>query len=147
MTNKLITLALLGLFPFSWAAPLAKVEHPLTTEEYSVISTVQRLLEEDVVIAMVVLVFAVVAPYLKLLVAAYVQLSERPGRFGLFPVIHFLSRWAMLDVFLVAVIVAAYQGVFSDFTPEWGLYLFVSLVVLSLGFGIKLERDLRRRAG
>lgn len=151
MFNKITTLALLGLFPFSWTAPLAAVEHALSTETYSIISTIQKVAADDLFLAIVVLIFGVVTPYVKLLLCAYVQLSDAPlsdvsWRLRMMPVIHQLGRFAMMDVFLVAIIVAGYSGFFSDFTAQWGVYFFVSLVIASLAFGVKLERDLKRVA-
>ncbi len=145
MFDKLVTLALLGLFPFAWQAPLAKLEHLLYAEDFSVLSGIIDLFQEDAFLAVLLFVFAVIFPYSKLLLTAYIQVSENPARWRLVPLLHFLSKWAMLDVFFVALVIAVYRGVISDLNIKWGMYLFSSLVLVSLFVSWRFERRLRRR--
>lgn len=50
-----------------------------------------------------------------------------------FKILEAISKWAMLDVFIIAVIVASVKlKLFSDAETHYGLYLFVTAVVLSI---------------
>lgn len=133
MLAKLVNLALLGLFPLAWTAPLARAEVLWFwgTDEVSIFSGIIRLYDKDLFLCIVVAVFAVVAPYLKTLALAFVQFSDEEAGDQIMPAIELLGRFSMIDVFLVAFYVVLYRGI-ADVQIAWGLYLFTGLVLASL---------------
>lgn len=133
MLPKLVNLALIGLFPIAWTAPLAQAEVAwlFTTDEVTVFSAIAELYRKDLFLCVVVTLFAVVAPYLKTVALVYAQFSDTRTALGMLPAIEFLSRLAMIDVFLVAFYVILYRGV-ADVQTDWGLYLFTGLVLCSI---------------
>lgn len=125
-------LALLLLFPLAWAAPLLRAGLlPLFgLSEISVLSGIGALWEDAPVLAALVALFALVAPYAKTLTLAAVQLGwlqRKPGWLS------WLGRLAMADVFLVALYIVAIKGVgLGRVEVAWGLYLFTALILASL---------------
>ncbi|MEL6979201.1 MAG: paraquat-inducible protein A [Pseudomonadota bacterium] len=78
MLPRLVNLALLGLFPLAWMAPLAHAEVMWFwgADEVSIISGVRQLYEKDLFLCIIVVVFAMVAPYMKTVALAYAQFSD-----------------------------------------------------------------------
>lgn len=145
MLAKLVNLAVLGLMPVAWQAPLAENDGGwfFSTQEITVFSGVQQLYEREPALAVLIGAFAIVVPYLKSLLLVYVQFADpRPSRI-LLTLIEFLSRLSMTDVFLVAFYILAYNGV-GDITPRWGLYFFTGLVVAAIMAGWMTELRIRR---
>ncbi|MEO1330995.1 MAG: paraquat-inducible protein A [Pseudomonadota bacterium] len=130
---KAVNLALLGLFPVAWQAPLATAEIPwlFSTETITVFSGIAQLYETDAVLAVLVGVFAIVAPYLKTLLLVYAQFSDTPTARALLPLIEGLARLSMTDVFLLGFYIIAYRGV-GELQVQWGLHLFTALVLASI---------------
>ncbi len=133
MLPKLVNLALLGLFPIAWAAPLVSTEVAwlFTVEEISIFSGVRQLYDIDRVLCFIVGFFAVVAPYLKTVALVYAQFSPREDARRILPILEVLGRHAMVDVFLIALSVVVYRGV-GEVKVEWGFYLFGALVLISI---------------
>ena len=133
MLPRLVNLALLGLFPLAWTAPLAQADVLWwwNVETISILSGIQQLYEKDLFLCIVVTVFAVIAPYLKTLALVYAQFSDSETADRIMPAIEVLGRLSMTDVFLVAFYVLLYRG-FADVTIAWGLYLFTALVLASM---------------
>lgn len=95
----------------------------------------QLLREGEYALFVLVFVFTFVFPALKILVGLAVCLMS-PGKSRLFrrlfPAMAALSKWSMLDVFVVAVIVVMLEGsLLSDADARPGLFLFAASVVLS----------------
>ncbi|WP_425090595.1 paraquat-inducible protein A [Tropicimonas sp. S265A] len=135
MTSRLAlvaNLSLLVLFPVAWLSPLLRAGLlPLFgLSEISVASGVMALWDAAPVLAVLVALFAVVAPYVKTLTLAAVQL----GWLGRKPAwLTWLGRLAMADVFLVALYIVAVKGVgLGRVEVAWGLYLFTALILVSL---------------
>lgn len=133
MLARLVNLALLGLFPLAWTAPLAKADVLWwwNVETISILSGIQRLYEKDFFLCVVVTLFAVIAPYLKTLALVYAQFSDNETADRMMPAIEVLGKLSMTDVFLVAFYVLLYRG-FADVQTAWGLYLFTGLVLASM---------------
>lgn len=133
MLPKLVNLALIGLFPIAWAAPLVSTEVAwlFTVEEISIFSGVRQLYDIDPVLSVIVGFFAVVAPYLKTLALVYAQFSPREDARRILPLLEFLGRLSMVDVFLIALSVLVYRGV-GAVQVQWGFYLFGALVLASI---------------
>jgi uncharacterized paraquat-inducible protein A len=138
---RLANLALLVLFPVAWFAPLLRAGLlPLFgLSEISVISGLQSLWRTDVFLALLVTVMAVFAPWLKTIGLALLHANLLSPR--ALPVLHFLGRLAMADIFLIAIYIVVVNGVgLARVEVAWGLYLFTGCILLSLVIGWQSDR-------
>ena len=136
--------ALLFLFPVAWSAPLmrAGLLPFFGLSEISVLSGLASLWDSDRALAILVAVFAIMAPYAKTLALLAVQLGRAPAR--LLPSLQWLGRLAMADVFLIAIYITVAKGVgVGRIETAWGLYLFTALVLASIALAHLTERRLR----
>jgi uncharacterized paraquat-inducible protein A len=130
---KWINLALLVLYPVSWSAPLMRAGLlPLFgLSEISVLTGLQALWGTDILLALIVTVFALVAPYMKTIGLALVQfrlLSRRA-----LPTLSLMGKLAMADVFLIALYITVVKGIgVGRIETAWGLYLFTACILTSL---------------
>jgi len=132
MALRLLNLALLILFPVAWFAPMlrAGLLPFFSLDEMSVVTGLQALWEKDVILALVVTFLALFAPYAKILGLALVQFNLASPR--ILPALHMLGRFAMADVFLIALYIIAAKGVgVGRLETAWGLYLFTGCVIAS----------------
>lgn len=129
-----LNLSLLVLFPVAWFAPLirAGLDLPLFgMSEISVISGLQSLWGSSPVLALVVTVMAIFAPWAKTGGLALVQFGLLSPR--VLPALHVLGKLAMGDVFLLALYIVVVKGVgMTVIETAWGLYLFTGLILVSL---------------
>ena len=136
-----LNLSLLVLYPVAWFAPLIRAGLlPLFgLSEISVISGLQSLWGSDVVLALLVTVFALFAPYLKTLGLALVQFGLLDSR--ALPALGLLGKLAMADIFLIALYITLAKGIgVGTVEVAWGLYLFSACILLSLGIGLATGR-------
>lgn len=143
MRPTLITanLALLVLFPIAWAAPLIRAGLlPLfRLDEISVLSGIRALWSEDILLATLVALLALVAPFLKTLALAAVHFGKLPDRH--LPLLGVLGKLAMADVFLIALYVVIIKGVgVGRVEIAWGLYLFTACILASLAISLLTPR-------
>jgi len=134
---------LLILFPIAWAAPLVRAGLlPLFgLSEVTVLSGIAALWETDRALAVLVALFALVAPYAKTLALLAVQLGRAPA-WWLGP-LRWLGRLAMADVFLIALYIVVVKGVgVGRVETAWGLWLFTFAVLASLSVAHLTERRL-----
>ncbi|WP_292287000.1 paraquat-inducible protein A [Marivita sp.] len=139
-----INLSLLVLYPVAWAAPLMRAGLlPLFgLSEISVLTGIRALWESDRLLALVVILFALVAPYVKTLGLALVQFGVM-GRSAL-PVLSIISKLAMADIFLIALYITIAKGVgIGHLETAWGLYLFTACILTSLGLSMTEARVTR----
>jgi paraquat-inducible protein A len=132
-TLAALNLALLVLFPIAWFAPLlrAALLPIFGLDEISVITGLQSLWATDVVLALVVTVMAIFAPWAKTLGLALLHFGLLSPR--VLPALHILGRLAMADIFLVALYIVVVKGVgLATVEVAWGLYLFTACVLASL---------------
>lgn len=137
---KAANLLLLALFPVAWFAPLlrAGLLPFFRLDEISVISGLAVLWREAPVLAVLVALFALVAPVAKGVMVAAVQFG---GPRALLGPVHLLGRLAMADVFLIALYVVIVKGIgLARVEIAWGLYLFTFCVLASLAIGFLTER-------
>ncbi|SHH79530.1 paraquat-inducible protein A [Marivita hallyeonensis] len=130
---KWINLALLVLYPVSWAAPLMRAGLlPLFgLSEISVLTGLQALWSTDILLALIVTVFALFAPYVKTIGLALVQFDflKRTA----LPVLSVLGKLAMADIFLIALYITIVKGIgIGRIETAWGLYLFTACILASL---------------
>ena len=131
---RYLNLSLIVLFPLAWGAPLLRAGLTLPLlglKEVSVISGLAALVEEDLFLALIVFLFAIVAPAVKVVGMALIQFGRIGDRAK--PVFGFLGRLAMADIFLMALYVVIIKGVaMTRVEVGWGLYLFTFCVLASL---------------
>lgn len=143
---KYANLALLVLFPVAWFAPLirAGLNLPLFgLSEISVVSGLQSLWKSDVVLALIVTVFALFAPYLKTIGLALIHFGLL--RRKVLPALQILGKLAMADIFLIALYITIFKGIgLGRIEVAWGLYLFTGCILASIAIG---QLTGRRRAG
>lgn len=135
MRNTLViaNLALLILFPVAWFAPLlrAGILPLFKLSEISVISGLQSLWGTDVFLALVVTVFALFAPYLKTIGLALIHFDLLSPK--LLPVLGWMGKLAMADIFLIALYIVVSKGVgIGKLETAWGLYLFTACILASI---------------
>lgn len=137
---RIANLTLFILFPIAWFAPLLKAGLLpwFSLDEISIISGLQALWEKDVFLALLVTFLALVAPMVKVLGTALIQFNLLHPKVK--PVLTELGRFAMADVFLVAIYIVAVKGIgIGRVETGWGLYLFTGCVLASLAITV-LER-------
>ncbi|QYZ70901.1 paraquat-inducible protein A [Neotabrizicola shimadae] len=143
-----LNLSLLVLFPVAWFAPLirAGLDLPLFgMSEISVISGLQSLWGSSPVLALVVTVMAIFAPWAKTGGLALVQFGLLSPK--VMPALHVLGKLAMGDVFLLALYIVVVKGVgMTVIETAWGLYLFTGLILVSLGLSEWTRRALAEAA-
>lgn len=134
---KWINLLLLVLYPVAWVAPLIRAGLlPLFgLSEISVLTGIQALWATDVLLALIVTAFALIAPYMKTIGLALVQfhlLSRRT-----LPGLALMGKLAMADVFLIALYITIVKGIgIGRIETAWGLYLFTACILASLLVGL-----------
>lgn len=128
-----LNLSLLILFPVAWFAPLMRAALlPLFgMDEISVISGLQSLWGTDPGLALLVTFLAVFAPYLKTIGLALLQFGLLAP--SVLPVLQFLGKLAMADVFLIALYILVAKGAgWVTIETAWGLWLFTLCVLTSI---------------
>lgn len=126
--------ALLLLYPFAWTAPLARagVLPFFSGTELSIYSAFLDLWASDVALALIVALFAVIAPYLKTILLLSIHVGRAaPERW--LGVVETLGRLSMADIFLIALYIVATKGVGVGYVETaWGLWFFTALVLGSM---------------
>lgn len=143
----ILNLLLLVAFPIAWFAPLlrAGLLPVFGLAEISVISGLQSLWENDVVLALLVTVLALFAPYMKTLALALIHFNLLDRR--VLPVLHILGKLAMADVFLIALYIVVVKGIgLGRVETAWGLYAFSACILASLAISFATERLATKRA-
>lgn len=130
---KWINLMLLVLYPVAWVAPLMRAGLlPLFgLSEISVLTGIQALWETDILLALIVTGFALVAPYMKTVGLALVHFHLLSR--SVLPALALMGKLAMADVFLIALYITTVKGIgIGRIETAWGLYLFTACIVASL---------------
>jgi paraquat-inducible protein A len=144
-----LVLLALGLY-----MPAISVESvPLFEEDVSILDGAAVLWEEEqYFLFLVIVVFSIIFPTLKIALGLWAWLWADLGirsPLRLVRGIEQLGKWSMLDVFVIAIVVAALN--ITVITAVWvheGIYLFTAAVVLSMVAMGRLERiavDLEER--
>ena len=130
---KWINLSLLLLYPISWFAPLMRAGLlPLFgLSEITVWTGVKSLWGSDIVLALIVTVFALIAPYAKTIGLTAVQFGWL--RRDALPALSVMGKLAMADIFLIALYITIAKGIgIGRIETAWGLYLFTACILASL---------------
>jgi len=144
-----LLLVILGvvIFGISIFSPLISVSElyifKSTISIYSALLTLLR--ENEWLLFGVILIFTIILPSIKytLLLIGGVKTSLLSTQS--FSMLEAISKWAMLDVFIVAVIIASVKlKLFASAETHYGLYLFVAAVLLSI-LCASMQRHLTRK--
>jgi paraquat-inducible protein A len=134
----------LAALMFYWPAnvyPILRMDLYGAHSENTVLQGALSLFEHgEHLVAVVVILASVVIPLLKLLGLFYLVISARlgPGRWRLartwiYRVVDVIGPWAMLDVFLLSILVALVKlGELATVVPGRGLFAFSAVVVLTI---------------
>ncbi|MDD9721339.1 paraquat-inducible protein A [Sulfitobacter sp. PR48] len=142
MILRALNLALLVLYPIAWAAPLMRAGLlPLFgLEEISVLTGLQSLWASDIFLGLVVTLFALFAPYIKTIGLSLVHFDLLSRR--ALPVLSFLGKLAMADIFLIALYITLSKGIgVGRIETAWGLYLFTGCILASIFVSWRTEQS------
>ena len=131
--SRYTNLSLLILYPIAWFAPLlnAGLLPLFGLKEISVMSGLQSLWETDVFLALVVTVFALLAPYAKTISLALLHCNLLKQK--LLQALHILGKLALADIFLIALYITLSKGIgIGRIETAWRLYLFTACIIASL---------------
>ncbi len=134
-------LAALVLFPFAMGLPIMSLEQFGHRTDASVwTGSIGLLRGGEVFVGAVVLVCSVVLPFVKLVglltITGMTRRLSRQHRAFTYRLIELAGRWGMLDVLLIALVVAWVKlGDMVDVQPGPGAIAFTSCVLLSLMAG------------
>lgn len=127
----------LVLYPVALLSPVMTIERLGHASEASIWDgTVSLLAEGHYAVGLAVLCFSIIAPVAKL--AAVFTLTAGRGlrahhRAATYRFVEWIGRWGMVDVLLVAVLVAVVKlGDLVEVTPGVGVWAFGGVVILSL---------------
>ncbi|UJF25366.1 paraquat-inducible protein A [Suttonella sp. R2A3] len=89
------------------------------------------------VVAAIIFLASIVTPFFKIAVLLYLLTHQSPRKAPvlqtkLYKFIHFVGRWSMIDVFVVALLGALVQGNFATITPGTGIFAFAAVVMLTM---------------
>lgn len=135
-----ISLAALLLYPLGVLLPVMKLERLGHVQNTSIWDgTVALLTHHQVAVGLIVLVCSIIVPVCKL-VGLLVLTAPAPGKLlrehqqaRVYRAIELAGRWGMIDVLLVALVVAAVKlGDIVEVTPGPGVVAFTACVTLSL---------------
>ena len=124
----------------------------LSFESKGVIGSIVKLWETgDMVVALVILLFSVVVPVLKVLSLLIVSIFMQ-SRFahGIIAFFKMIGKWSMVDVFVVAVFLVyltANKGDVSKAEVEVGLYFFLAYVIVSMLVSLSADKMLQKLKG
>lgn len=133
-----LSLAGLILYPLAMTLPVLEVEKLGHRREATIWSgVVQLIADRQVAVGVLVFTCSMVVPMAKILGMFILCTGDavlaRRHRAATYRAIDWVSRWGMLDVLLVAILVAAVKlGNWVDIRPGPGIAAFAAVVVLSL---------------
>jgi uncharacterized paraquat-inducible protein A len=133
-----LALAALFLYPLALWLPVMQIER-LGYESHASIwsGTIALIAEGHLFVGLAVLLFSVIAPIGKLALIFALCTGQkriaRRDRARAYRLIELIGRWGMVDVLLVAILVAVVKlGDLVEVTPGPGVVLFGAVVILSL---------------
>ena len=89
-------------------------------------------------VAVVVFLASILIPFVKLLILFYLSLTARSPRhrqfkLRLYQFVEAVGRWSMLDIFILAILVAVIKlGAWTRAVPEVGSLLFLFVVIFTM---------------
>jgi hypothetical protein len=124
----------------------------LSFESKGVIGSIVKLWETgDIIVAVVILLFSVVVPVLKVFSLLVVSIfMESRFAHGIITFFKMIGKWSMVDVFVVAVFLVyltANKGDISRAEVEMGLYFFLAYVIVSMLVSLSADKMLHKLKG
>jgi len=133
LINVALVVALICFLLGIWAPMLTVTKWIWISNTLSVLSAIEQLaVEGEWFLVVIITLFSVVVPSGKLVLLFYVwnQADTRLGR-RLLHWLHAAGKWSMLDVFVVAVLVASIKlRALASLELHYGLYVFALAVLL-----------------
>ena len=122
----------------------------LSFESKGILGSISKLYAEDnITVALVILVFSVLVPLLKTASLLFVSVYEySPFAAGVVRFFRHLGKWSMLDVFVVALLLVYLTSNHQDISraeAEIGLYFFLTYVFLSMIASLSADKMLREK--
>ncbi len=145
LVNVLITCALIALL-FGIAAPMLTLKKLVwITNQFSLLSGVGALWREGhYVLCLIIAAFSIVLPLCKIAVLYRVWNTPTERLRRSLRYLHWLSalgKWSMLDVFVVAVLLASVKlGALASVEVHFGLYAFAAAAVLTMIIAHRVAR-------
>jgi paraquat-inducible protein A len=125
-----------GLNVFALSLPFMDLRRGLSTQPYSLVASVRFLWESNLyVLAVVVVAFSMVFPFVKLGVMTLVLLGgvRQSREQRVLELVERYGKWSMLDVYLVCIMLALANDQFwIDASPRFGLLCFTLAIVASM---------------
>ena len=153
--SKLIPLLLLTAIISLFAGltiPILRVEKFFLFEDLiSIVGAMDELARNgEYLIALIILLFSVIFPILKIIVADYIWRArsvEHKSVSKAIKLIDVLGKWSMLDVFIVGMIViSAKSSGMANATSQPGMYYFGASVLCSMLAVVLLKRAITKVA-
>ena len=122
----------------------------LSFESKGVLGSISKLMESgDVVVALVILLFSVIVPVLKVFSLLFISIFMQ-SRFATKIVSFFkmIGKWSMVDVFVVAVFLVyltSNNAEVSRAEIEVGLYFFLAYVIVSMIMSLSADKMLKTK--
>lgn len=139
--NRTLAMSLAALFLLIPANiyPIMTIDKLGKTNEATIWSSVVQMFEEGQwEIGAVVFFASLFVPFAKLFGLIFLCISVKSNRFqqartDIYKLLESIGRWSMVDVFLIAILVAIVKlGDVADVSPEIGSLLFAGAVVLTI---------------
>jgi hypothetical protein len=117
----------------------------LSFESKGVIGSIEKLFDGgDIVVALVILLFSVIVPVLKVLSLLFISVfMESQFAHRIVKFFKMIGKWSMVDVFVVAVFLVyltANKGDVSRAQVEVGLYFFLAYVIVSMVVSLSADK-------
>jgi paraquat-inducible protein A len=140
------TIAALFLYIPANLMPVLRMESFWGDQQNTIMGGVIQFWQEaDYPVAIIIFVASVMIPVLKIIAIVALCLATRSGRrpramTRLYRVTEFVGRWSMVDVFVVAILVAVVQlGTTISIHPGPGALSFAAVVVLTMFAAISFD--------
>lgn len=149
VVNLFLLAAALAFGVGIWAPMLTLTKLMLVHNTFSVVSGIwQFYLQRDYPLFALLGLFTLVLPVVKLSLLFYSWNRPRAAHRGLLRWMDVLGKWAMLDVFVVAILIASVKlGPLATTELHYGLYLFAASVVMVMLASHVVYRKVHRVAG
>ena len=136
LTNALLWISLLTLAIGIFAPVMTFKKLIFYKNTFSIHSGLVTLFKEgEYILFLIIFVFTILFPFVKIILLFLIQYWQSWSKEKRIKVLHYLSlvsKWSMLDVFIVAMLVVIVRlGITGRVEVRWGIYVFAAAVILS----------------
>jgi paraquat-inducible protein A len=136
LTNALLWISLLALSIGIFAPVMTFKKLIFYKNTFSIHSGLVTLFKEgEYILFLIIFVFTILFPFVKIILLFLIQYWQSWPKEKRIKVLHYLSlvsKWSMLDVFIVAMLVVIVRlGITGRVEVRWGIYVFAAAVILS----------------